>query len=115
VARSSVAAGVAVAQHAPPAIAGGLLSAVRVAYTDGIDVMLGICAGIAIAAAILAFLFVPALATGPVPTADGSGGSDGASGASDNTATGDDTATSAGAAAEAASVSGVAGDGIGAQ
>jgi MFS transporter, DHA2 family, multidrug resistance protein len=72
VARSSVSAGVAVAQHAPAAVSAGLLGAVHHAYTDGLDVMLWICAGIAIAAAILAILFIPANATGPaLVAADG--------------------------------------------
>jgi DHA2 family multidrug resistance protein-like MFS transporter len=75
VARSSVAAGVTVAEHAPAAISAGLLGTVHAAYSDGIDVMLWICAGIAIAAAILAALFIPANATGPAPAAaDGDGG-----------------------------------------
>jgi len=98
VARSSVAAGVGVAQHAPAAISAGLLSAVHTAYTDGIDAMLWICAGIAIAAAILAFLFIPANATGPAPAAPD--GNDGLRG---------DPDVDAGTAAGAASISGIAG------
>lgn len=82
-ARSSVAEGVAVARHAPAAVSGSLLDAVHNAYTSGLDVMLWICAGIAIASAILAALFVPRNATGltepsspadaaePVAAADG--------------------------------------------
>jgi DHA2 family multidrug resistance protein-like MFS transporter len=94
VARSSVAAGVAVAQHAPAATSAGLLDAVHSAYTSGIDAMLWICAGVAIAAAILAFLFIPANATGPAPaTADtdtgvhGDAGADARAHADENTAT----------------------------
>jgi MFS transporter, DHA2 family, multidrug resistance protein len=71
IARSSVAAGVAVAQHAPAAISAGLLGTVHAAYTDGIDAMLWICAGIAIVAAILAFLFIPANASDPLPAEPG--------------------------------------------
>jgi MFS transporter, DHA2 family, multidrug resistance protein len=66
-ARSSVGTGVAVARqlHSPQ-----VLSAVHAAYASGVDVMLWACAGIAIAAAVLAALFVPGLAT-EVPAADG--------------------------------------------
>jgi MFS transporter, DHA2 family, multidrug resistance protein len=66
-ARSSVGTGVAVARQlrSPE-----LLSAVHAAYATGVDVMLWACAGIAIAAAVLAALFVPRLAAG-VPAADG--------------------------------------------
>jgi MFS transporter, DHA2 family, multidrug resistance protein len=66
-ARSSVGTGVAVARqlHSPE-----VLSAVHAAYASGVDVMLWACAGIAIAAAVLAALFVPRLAT-EVPAADG--------------------------------------------
>jgi MFS transporter, DHA2 family, multidrug resistance protein len=63
-ARSSIAYGVRVAGSAPPAAAAGLLHSVRYSYTDGVDVMLWICAGIAIAAAILCALFIPRDATG---------------------------------------------------
>jgi DHA2 family multidrug resistance protein-like MFS transporter len=66
-ARSSVAAGVAVAHSAPAAVSGGLLDAVHLAYTDGLDVMLWICAGIAIASAVLAAIFIPRNATDPAP------------------------------------------------
>jgi DHA2 family multidrug resistance protein-like MFS transporter len=69
-AHSSVAAGDAVAKQAPTAISGTLLDAVHHAYTGGLDVMLWICAGIAIAAAILAALFIPRNAAGT--TASGS-------------------------------------------
>jgi len=65
-ARSSVGTGAAVAKqlHSPE-----LLSAVHAAYASGVDVMLWVCAGIAIAAAVLAALFVPRQAAG-VPAAD---------------------------------------------
>jgi Na+/proline symporter len=36
-----------------------VLSAVRAAYTSGLDVMLWVCAGIAVTAALLAVLFLP--------------------------------------------------------
>ena len=66
-ARSSVGTGAAVASrlHSPE-----LLGAVHAAYASGVDVMLWVCAGIAIAAAVLAALFVPRLAS-VVPAADG--------------------------------------------
>jgi EmrB/QacA subfamily drug resistance transporter len=66
-ARSSVGTGVAVARqlHSPE-----VLGAVHAAYATGVDVMLWACAGIAIAAAALAALFVPSLVTG-MPVADG--------------------------------------------
>jgi hypothetical protein len=65
-ARSSVGTGAAVAKqlHSPE-----LLSAVHAAYASGVDVMLWVCAAIAIAAAVLAALFVPRQAAG-VPAAD---------------------------------------------
>jgi MFS transporter, DHA2 family, multidrug resistance protein len=63
-ARSSLAAGVAIAQHAPPAVSGALLGAVHNAYTGGLDIMLWVCAGIAMAAAVLAALFIPRNAPG---------------------------------------------------
>jgi len=71
VARSSVAAGVAVAHQLPAPLAAGVLGSVRHAYTSGLDVMLWICAGIAIAAAVLAALFVPRNATAPGQAQDG--------------------------------------------
>ena len=60
--RGSVGTGVAVAErlHSPQ-----LLAAVHLAYASGVDVMLWICAGIAIASALLAALFLPRQATGP--------------------------------------------------
>jgi hypothetical protein len=54
--RQSVAGGVAAAKTAGSA---PLLDNVRVAYVHGLDVMLWVCAGIAIASAILALLFLP--------------------------------------------------------
>ncbi|MGH3300209.1 MAG: MFS transporter [Streptosporangiaceae bacterium] len=55
-ARGSVGTGAAVAErlHSPQ-----LLAAVHKAYASGVDVMLWICAGIAIASALLAALFLP--------------------------------------------------------
>ncbi len=55
-ARSSVAGGVAVAAHAHSA---ALAGSVHAAYSSGVDSMLWVCAGIAIAAAVLAALFLP--------------------------------------------------------
>jgi MFS transporter, DHA2 family, multidrug resistance protein len=55
-AHDSVAGGIAVA-HATGSPS--LLAAVRDAYTGGLDVMLAVCAGIALAAALLAALFLP--------------------------------------------------------
>ncbi len=73
VARSSVTYGVKIATSADAA---GLLHNVRGAYTSGLDVMLWICAGIAIAATILATLFIPRNAAGTAaPSAAGAIGS----------------------------------------
>jgi MFS transporter, DHA2 family, multidrug resistance protein len=58
-ARSSVAAGVSIALHAPAPASAALLGAVRHSYTAGVGIMLWICAGIAIASALLAALFLP--------------------------------------------------------
>jgi hypothetical protein len=55
-ARSSVAGGLAVAHASGSAV---LLHDVRAAYAGGLDVMLWVCAGIAVAAAVLALLFLP--------------------------------------------------------
>jgi DHA2 family multidrug resistance protein-like MFS transporter len=60
-AKSSVGAGVAVATKTRSA---ELLTAVHSAYAGGVDVMLWVCAAIAIAAAVLAALFVPRQASG---------------------------------------------------
>jgi MFS transporter, DHA2 family, multidrug resistance protein len=78
-ARGSVGTGVEVAErlHSPQ-----LLGAVHLAYASGVDVMLWICAGIAIASAILAGLFLPrqatTLAAGAVQTAETAGTAAGA-------------------------------------
>jgi DHA2 family multidrug resistance protein-like MFS transporter len=65
-ARSSVGTGVAVALRlrSPQ-----LLSAVHTAYAGGVDVMLWVCAAIAIVAAVLAALFLPRQPGGTEPTA----------------------------------------------
>jgi hypothetical protein len=70
-ARGSVGTGVQVAQrlHSPQ-----LLGAVHQAYASGVDVMLWICAGIAIASAILAALFLPRQPTGPAGTGETASG-----------------------------------------
>jgi len=62
VARSSVGTGVAVAAKLDSA---PLMSAVHAAYASGVDVMLWVCAAIALAAAVLAALFLPRQPTGP--------------------------------------------------
>jgi len=72
-ARSSVGTGVAVALRlrSPQ-----LLTAVHAAYAGGVDVMLWVCAGIAIAAAVLAALFLPRQLDGtgrPDSTAESAG------------------------------------------
>jgi MFS transporter, DHA2 family, multidrug resistance protein len=78
-ARGSVGTGVEVAErlHSPQ-----LLGAVHLAYASGVDVMLWICAGIAIASAILAGLFLPrqatTLAAGAAQTAETAGTAAGA-------------------------------------
>jgi EmrB/QacA subfamily drug resistance transporter len=66
-ARGSVGTGVQVAQrlNSPQ-----LLGAVHQAYASGVDVMLWICAGIAIASALLAALFLPRQPTGPAGTGE---------------------------------------------
>jgi hypothetical protein len=60
--RSSVAGGVAVAQAAGSA---PLLESVRTAYVHGMDVMLWICAGIAVISALLGLAFLPNRAAEP--------------------------------------------------
>jgi MFS transporter, DHA2 family, multidrug resistance protein len=68
-AKSSVGTGVAVALRIR---SGELLAAVHTAYAEGVDVMLWVCAAIAIAAAVLAALFLPRQPLGPTqPTAPG--------------------------------------------
>ncbi|HKA97573.1 MAG TPA: DHA2 family efflux MFS transporter permease subunit [Streptosporangiaceae bacterium] len=59
--RTSVASGVAVAQRAGSA---ALLDMVRTAFVHAVDVMLWLCAGIALAAAVLALAFLPRRADG---------------------------------------------------
>jgi hypothetical protein len=60
-AKSSVVAGVAVAHELGSA---ALLDSVRHAFVQGMDTMLWICGGIALASAILALLFLPRRAEG---------------------------------------------------
>jgi MFS transporter, DHA2 family, multidrug resistance protein len=75
-ARSSLAYGVKVATSAPAADVASLLHGVRASYTSGLDVMLWICAGIAMAATVLAALFIPRNAAGTAaPPAAGDTGS----------------------------------------
>ncbi|HEY1620291.1 MAG TPA: MFS transporter, partial [Streptosporangiaceae bacterium] len=63
-AHASVAGGLAVARAAGSA---SLLTGVRAAYTDGLDVMLWACAAIALAAAALGMVFLPRRADAPEP------------------------------------------------
>lgn len=65
IARSGVAGGIAAARQAASA---PLLDAVRTAYVHGMDVMLWVCGGIAVASALLALLYLPSQA-GPVDRA----------------------------------------------
>jgi EmrB/QacA subfamily drug resistance transporter len=60
--KQSVAGGVATAKTAG---SGPLLDSVRQAYVHGMDVMLWVCAGIAIVSALLALLFLPGWAPDP--------------------------------------------------
>jgi MFS transporter, DHA2 family, multidrug resistance protein len=86
-ARSSVAGGVAVAHAAGSP---ELLRAVGVAYVHGLDVMLWVCAGIALASALLGLAFLPRSAAAPAGAAatagadgvpaDGAPGADGTAG-----------------------------------
>ena len=64
--RSSIGAGVQVA-HAVGSTA--LLGIVRDAYVHGLDIMLWVCAGIAVASALLALAFLPRRAGGPAQVA----------------------------------------------
>ncbi len=66
-AKSSVVAGVAIAHKAGSAT---LLDSVRHAFVTGLDTMLWACAGIALASAILAVIFLPRRADGAVRTAN---------------------------------------------
>jgi DHA2 family multidrug resistance protein-like MFS transporter len=63
-ARKSVASGIAIAQKAGSA---ALLDAVRAAFVHALDVMLWVCAGVALAAAVLALAFPPRRADGGQP------------------------------------------------
>jgi MFS transporter, DHA2 family, multidrug resistance protein len=69
-ARGSVGTGVEVAErlHSPQ-----VLAAVHQAFASGVDVMLWICAGIAIASALLAALFLPRELTGAAGTGERTG------------------------------------------
>ena len=77
VVKSSVVAGVAVANKLGSA---ALLDSVRHAFVQGMDTMLWVCGGIALASAILAFLFLPRRADGAPadasPAATGESGSE---------------------------------------
>ncbi len=66
-AKSNVVAGVAIAHKAGSAT---LLDSVRHAFVTGLDTMLWACAGIALASAILAVIFLPRRADGAVRTAN---------------------------------------------
>ncbi|MGO9295064.1 MAG: MFS transporter [Streptosporangiaceae bacterium] len=67
--RGSVVGGIAVARKAGSA---ALLAMVRTGYVDGLDIMLWVCAGIALAAAALALAFLPGRADS-APAADAAG------------------------------------------
>ena len=69
-AKSGVVAGVAVA-HALGSAA--LLDSARYAFVQGLDAMLWVCGGIALASAILALLFLPRRAEGVAGAAEGAG------------------------------------------
>jgi MFS transporter, DHA2 family, multidrug resistance protein len=58
-------------QVAHAAHSGALLGSVQAAYTHGLDVMLWVCAGIALACALLALAFLPRRLTGSTPVAPG--------------------------------------------
>jgi hypothetical protein len=73
-ARSSVVAGVAVA-HALRSVA--LLDSARSAFVQGMDTMLWVCGGIALASAILALIFLPRRPGGPAPTGPAAAGESG--------------------------------------
>ncbi len=88
-ARGSVGTGVEVAErlHSPQ-----LLAAVHQAFASGVDAMLWTCAGIAIASAVLAALFLPRRLTGPAETGEAAGSAD------EEMATGDVAGSRAGSA-----------------
>ena len=69
-AKSSVVAGVAVAHELGSA---ALLDSVRHAFVQGMDAMLWVCGGIALASAILALLFLPRRAEGAAEASGASG------------------------------------------
>jgi MFS transporter, DHA2 family, multidrug resistance protein len=70
--RSSVAGGVAVADATHSV---GLLLMTRTAFVHGLDVMLALCAGIALVSALLALVFLPRRAAAPAGTAGAAAGS----------------------------------------
>ncbi len=69
-AKSGVVAGIAVAHQLGST---ALLDATRHAFVQGMDTMLWVCSGIALAGAILALLFLPRRADGVPGTAEGAG------------------------------------------
>ena len=66
-ARNSIAGGIAVAHQAASVT---LLDAVRTAFVHALDVMLWVCGGIALAAALLALAFLPRRERTAVPAGD---------------------------------------------
>ncbi len=74
--RKSVAGVIATAQASG---SHALLDMVRTAYVHGLDVMLWVCAGIAIASSVLAIMFLPRRVEAPAESAEASGGDTGAS------------------------------------
>ncbi|MGO8726960.1 MAG: MFS transporter [Streptosporangiaceae bacterium] len=106
--RSSVAGGVAAAHalaRVSSADAAALLAMVRDAYAGGVDVMLWVCAGIAVAAALLAAAFLPRYADTPPAGAGDQAGSE----AGDNgteAAAGTGSIAAAGTGSEAAAGTG---------
>jgi MFS transporter, DHA2 family, multidrug resistance protein len=80
-AKSSVVAGVAIAHELRSAT---LLGSARGAFVQGMDTMLWVCGGIALASAILAVIFLPRRAEGTMGAAEDaagvSGGSDAVAG-----------------------------------
>ena len=73
--RGSVAGGIATARATGSA---GAARAVRGAYVHGMDVMLWVCSGIAIASALLALAFLPGRPGADAPEGDASGDDSGA-------------------------------------
>ncbi len=78
-AKSSVVAGVSAAHQLGSA---ALLDSVRHAFVQGMDTMLWVCGGIALASAILALIFLPRRAEGTLEVAGGAGAAPVATGAS---------------------------------